>query len=199
MKYTDQNKFNKLRNCIVDNHVDSFKKIIDSEISNRNILTIIDEYTNQSLLHKATFFRNLEITTFLLEQNIPVNTQDYKGFTCLHTFVQGMENSFVFKPKLRNEDYILFHQLIENGVNLDIKNDYGVGALSLAIFTWRRGKCDYDLVELFLNQSTNIEEMEERINSYNEQINDSKNEGAINNIIHIRDCIQKRIDELKKL
>jgi uncharacterized protein len=130
---------------------DSRVEINFSYIKDRNNIKVIhllsevgidscDSYLRTSLIW-ATFYNNLDLLKWLLENGADINHQDKVGYSALH--FAGQEKNLE-TAKL----------LLAKGANLEITDKHGNTPLWTAIFN---SKGDYRLVKLFVTNGANLD------------------------------------------
>jgi uncharacterized protein len=124
---------------------------IFSDIRDRNNINVIhllsevgvdscDSFLRTSLIW-ATFYDNLDLLKWLIDNGADVNHQDKVGYSALHFAAQEKN---LEPAKL----------LIYNGASLEIADKHGNTPIWTAIFN---SKGDYSLVKLYISKGANLD------------------------------------------
>jgi len=99
-----------------------------------------DGYSRTALLW-ASYYGNLDMLSWLIENGAKINHQDKNGFSALHFAAQ--------EKRIGIADLLLKH-----GANLELRDNHGNTPLWTAVFNARK---DYELVKLYLKSRANLD------------------------------------------
>ncbi len=94
----------------------------------------------------ASFYNNLDILSWLIDQGANINHQDRDGFSALHFAAN-------------EQQYESAKYLILKNADLELKDSYGNTPLMKAIFN---SKGEYKIVKLLIDQGANLD----NVNNY---------------------------------
>lgn len=128
-------KMNKLINAIKNNNLDEVRCIILNEKININEKY---DFTDDSALHFASIYGNLEAMKILIEFGANINQKNYNNETSLHYAV--------YNGRL---EIVKF--LITLEININEKNNYGVSPLRIASYGGY-----FEIVKILVENCANI-------------------------------------------
>ncbi|WP_207436119.1 ankyrin repeat domain-containing protein [Sabulibacter ruber] len=99
-----------------------------------------DGYSRTALLW-ASFYGNLDMLAWLIENGANINHQDWNGYSALHFAAQEKRIGIA-------------ELLLKRGANLELRDNHGNTPLWTAVFNARK---EYKLVELYLKSRANLD------------------------------------------
>ncbi|WP_041223614.1 ankyrin repeat domain-containing protein [Deferribacter desulfuricans] len=130
---------------ILENNANKIKLLKDLIKKEKDINNLFDE-SGTHIIFYAIALGHYDVVNFLMEDGIDINLRGFRGYSLLHEIIISQE--FYDKP---DESFKLIKKLIDKGIDVNIRDDFGITPLLLSIEKQR-----FDIANYFLQHGADI-------------------------------------------